>query len=107
MEFHQLLCELLRRFTEALACLKDAWGKPKTPAVGSQKFKEHLKVVLFFGCSLQQLIKGAAIWKHLRAIAPLLADHRRVEKASKNLMGEQEKPADEDVELHSVQPKHP
>jgi len=69
MEFHNLLSELLLSFRESLDNLKKL---SKTSPRTVTAIRDQLKIVLSFGRSLRAMVTGAAIEKHLRAVADLL-----------------------------------
>jgi hypothetical protein len=69
MEFHELLCELLRCFDGSLTVLVDL----KTHDV--EKIRQALSDVRNYGDLLGSMVRGSAIEKHLRTIAPFLDTH--------------------------------
>jgi hypothetical protein len=99
MEFHLLLCELLRRFEISLDKLK-AYHEEKDRLSEPSKFESLLSAVLTYGTALQILARGSAIDKHLKAIEPLLSDHRRDKTADIKLQTMTEGKEEEvDIEL--------
>lgn len=64
MEFHRLLCELLRRFHGCLNRLRNTAASAKL-----EDIKNRLKNVMIIGQYLQAMVRSAAIEKHLKTLA--------------------------------------
>jgi hypothetical protein len=101
-EFHELLIELLLCFETSLNELAKARGDPKVPTQGSEEFKQKVGLVLFCGCALQQLAKGAALRAHLKTIAPLLKSWHLRARTLIPAPGEEQEELDDG--LKAVQP---
>lgn len=102
IEFHTLLCELLKRFEESLDNLKTYHDKKDRLSAPSE-FKSRLAAVLTYGTALQLIARGSMIEKHLKAIEPLLGDHRRDKTADIKLQTMTDERGEEvDVELERV-----
>jgi hypothetical protein len=84
MEFHSLLCKLLKGFKKSLEKLK-TYQQVVNRLSEPSEFESYLAAVLTYGTALQLLVRGSAIDKHLMAIEPLLSDHRRDKRADVKL----------------------
>ena len=109
MEFHFLLCDLLRQFKKSLKKLAESRKEVNVPTEGSNDFKGELFTVMLNGHGLQRISRGSALRMHLQNIAPLLNDHRddrmsmpKFPKADGNEEGNGFDECDE--ELKAVQP---
>ena len=102
IEFHMLLCELLRLFKLSLDTLK-LYHEKETILSEPSKFEPNLSTVLFYGSALQLLSRGSAIDNHLKAIEPLLRDRRRDKSADVKLrMTEEIEEEEVDAELEGT-----
>lgn len=96
IEFHALLCGLLKCYKESLDSLK-TYHQQRNRLSTASKFKSHLSTVLIYGTALQLLSRGSAINNHLKAIESLLRDHRRDKTADVKLQMAEE--IEEEVEV--------
>ena len=90
LEFHNLLCELLRNFRQSLDNLITL-STEKNPI--ATNIRDQLKIVLSFGRSLRAVVTGAAIEKHLKAVADLL----EVDNGNSWVVGDEEGDAEFDA----------
>jgi len=76
VEFHRVLCELLKSFHKSLTKLHTCRGemleKGMRDAGDLLQIREYLNDVRVWGRSLRAMVSGAAIEKHLKTIAHLL-----------------------------------
>ena len=68
MEFHQILCELLKRFHDSLKALLAA----QKENAKIRRIMDELDRVLALGKALRAIVRGRAIEVHLATIAPFL-----------------------------------
>jgi len=102
IEFHALLCKLLKCFEESLDKLK-TYHKEKDRLSKLSKFELHLAAVLTYGTALQLLARCSAIDKHLKAIKPFLSNHCHDKTADIKLQMMMEKKEEVvDVELEGT-----
>jgi hypothetical protein len=124
IEFHNLLCYLLRNFEASLEDLQNDLTSKKNPPTGKLeapgsshgpptdgKFAMYSHDVVIWGTALRLLSRSDAITNHLRNIESLLADHRRDNSADiklETMMGDEGQEGargeEEDVNLNRVQP---
>lgn len=104
VEFHQLLCNLLRCFMNALSDLRNA----KRAKTNHQAVPIHiLGPIMAYGYLLHQLVMGAALTAHLCVIESSLIENRRIitsKASSDGIMEAIEEDVEEDVELLGIQP---
>jgi len=79
MEFHHLICELLKSFTTAVKGLLASHNKSADPTQGSQACKDSLNHTMAFGYALLQLVSGFGSQCYFQNIASVLDDHHWVE----------------------------
>jgi hypothetical protein len=75
MEFHRLLCEMLQRFHSSLNSLKTLQkAMVESGQYKLDKIEAGLARVQIMGRQLRAMIRGGAMVKHLKTIAPLLEE---------------------------------
>ena len=79
MEFHHLVCELLKSFTTAVKGLLASCNKSADPIQRLQACKDSLNHAMAFGYALLQLVSGSGSQCYFQNIASVLDDHCRVE----------------------------
>lgn len=75
LEFHRLLCELLRYFRSSLEKLENLESQLRKKSIGPndlEEIKKALGVVSVYGRHLRAMVKGRAIKTYLKNIAHLL-----------------------------------
>lgn len=91
-EFHLLLLELLEKFSEYLAALKDIQNSPES----KEQILDQLDLVIRVGTMLRFMVRGSAIKTHLKVIEDFLPKREDSTQGSSGDEDEELAPLDND-----------